>query len=230
MTKSRFPVGVAVVFIIAIALIAIAIARSESSLSEVTLARSKGTNAAALQDSGDKKNLYSDTVYLEKKKQKLGNLLHQIRRSTKNSNQEYSQQEIHRITKDKFETLAPVFLENMFQAQKIDNEWTNTISEETEQYFSKMQLEGTVLNSVECRETLCKVEFDHYDLEKQATFFKGPVNNGPWIRRSGETFGSFDKNEGGTMRSTLYFTREDDFDTFWEMRKRMAHHISYSSE
>ncbi|MBN2527448.1 MAG: hypothetical protein JXR76_13730 [Deltaproteobacteria bacterium] len=114
----------------------------------------------------------------------------------------------------------------MFQQQEIDVSWTNNVEQAATRLFNEQQFEGTEINFVECRTSLCKVEFRHDAMNSHETFVRGNMDPGPWVRDSGDAMGSVREDPDGTIRSFVYFSNVGDVDTFHEMQVKMADMIT----
>lgn len=150
----------------------------------------------------------------------------QVEEENKDKEKEYH--ELHLLTQDHYFEMAPTVLGEMFEQQDANDSWTSSIQEEAEVFFSEENVVGTSLGSVDCRKSLCKVLFDHKDMESHDAFVNGIMNMGPWLRKSGDAMGGYSEQADGSIQSYVYFSNSGDFDTFWEMRKKMAEKITHA--
>jgi len=135
---------------------------------------------------------------------------------------ELSIKELHQKTGPYYADMAPEVLEKMLQREKPDVEWTSSVTKEAQKVLEYEESQGTTLYKTDCRETLCKIQFDHENLDRHKSFMDGRMDLGPWMAGAGNALGSYKKQDGDKLRSFIYFTKPDDKETFLDMRREMA--------
>lgn len=108
---------------------------------------------------------------------------------------------------------GPKALDILMEEQNPDFNWTHEISTKGDE-FLKREYNGTSIESVECREMVCKIELKHKN-EDQAKLFDETDGGakGPWGMRQ---FGMH-KVVDGTHFSVLYIERDKTMTTFKKM-------------
>lgn len=99
---------------------------------------------------------------------------------------------------------ADAFLDQMLSREEHNQEWTRKIETEGREYLEGVGMHDTEIASVDCRESICKVEFFHND-ERAVEKFKvlGIAGIAPW---KGERYGSFrDDTQGDKIESYMFF-------------------------
>jgi hypothetical protein len=132
----------------------------------------------------------------------------------------------YEISEPHFMDMGPSVLEEMFQTQLPDNFWTKEIQTMSDGLWTDAAFDGTILENVDCRETLCKMEFYHNNKEAHDTFLMQGINIGPWNTSAGETMGGQTAHDDGSVTTNVIFSRTGDFETFKEMRTLLAQKLS----
>ena len=135
---------------------------------------------------------------------------------------ELSMKKLHQKTGPYYADMAPEVLEKMLQREKPNIEWTSSVTKEAQKVLAYEESQGTTLYKTDCRETLCKIQFDHENLDRHKSFMDGRMDLGPWMAGAGTAFGSYKEQDGDKLRSFIYFTKPDDKETFLAMRREMA--------
>lgn len=138
---------------------------------------------------------------------------------------EFTFNEVHELTAPYFFEMAAEVLDEMYLEQPANDRWTAEVRESAEMLFDNAGVTGTEIHSIDCRDTLCKVEFAHDDGITYDSFMARRMNEGPWVAQAGEAFSDSVENNDGSIRSFVYFTNPGDQETFWEMRLKMAQQI-----
>lgn len=129
---------------------------------------------------------------------------------------------LHTKTDPYFWEMAPALLEEMWKNEEIDRDWTVRVNEEAENLLKNDQYEGTSLLEIDCRQSLCRIEFAHVDIEASNRFKRSDMRNGSWISEAGNSLGGFAESDTGQISTFIYFTGLDDSETFFRMRETIA--------
>ena len=89
--------------------------------------------------------------------------------------------------------------------------------------------EGTVLEKVDCRESLCRASLIHDDEKAYESYYNGAGLEGSWVVSGSDSYGNKIEREDGTIESFVYFTKRGDRETFLEMRKNILKTIDMES-
>ncbi len=111
--------------------------------------------------------------------------------------------------------LAPVVMDDMWRNEVADKDWTSDVRLVSSEILETVNAE---MESIDCRETLCKAQFVTSE-ESKKEFQKIWMIEGP---RSANILGTSKVLSNQQSQTTLYFSREDDYAPFLQMRERMA--------
>jgi hypothetical protein len=137
--------------------------------------------------------------------------------------------EVSRIMQESgpyFGDMGAETLESMLQSQESDPNWTSSIEKEASKTMEYEEALGTDLVAVDCRETLCRLDFHHKDGAAYRRYYGGKMDRGSWISGASNSFGSINALEDGSVDSILYFTKKDQGETFLKMRKNIIARVN----
>jgi hypothetical protein len=128
--------------------------------------------------------------------------------------------------KDRNRKIAPIIwdktqsvLENLMEEEYEDEKWKSRIEEFAEYLLDEEKYEGTSLDYVDCRTTLCKAVLSHDGRGSQEIFKSEGSTTGLWMQ--GDMFGATSEKENGGIESTIYFTRRGEYYPFEEVSNRL---------
>jgi hypothetical protein len=114
---------------------------------------------------------------------------------------------------------APVLLEDMLQELKLNSAWGKREQETLISAFEDEKYDGTVLQDVDCRETLCKTTLNIRDAEAMEYFRGKGMELSPW---DGDQIAEIKPAEDGHATITIYFSDPNKGpQPFVDMRHRM---------
>jgi hypothetical protein len=120
-------------------------------------------------------------------------------------------------------------LETMLDSQEIDFRWTDEITEQVLDTLGVQESEGTALDSVDCRQSLCKITLIHENIDSHDEYYSGPFRSGDWVKKSANSHGERQAQEDGSFVSTVYFSKQDSGEAFLEMRKQIIADVNEES-
>jgi len=119
--------------------------------------------------------------------------------------------------------LAPEVFEEMLEQQKADPHWSAGVENEAKRFLAQDEFDGTEVAGTDCRETLCKMTLEHRDEDAYDVFKQNGAPDGPWLKC--DIQGTREPLDGGGVRTSLYFSREEDPRAFEEMRERLLEKV-----
>ncbi|MDJ0765121.1 MAG: hypothetical protein QNJ97_19215 [Myxococcota bacterium] len=111
----------------------------------------------------------------------------------------------HKEIAEHFWERAPRVIEKMLNEEREDYSWTNHIESAGSSFLQEKELGGTEIRSVDCRETICRVEFIHADDEARKKFEEDGRADGPW---TGDQYGRKIVLEDGRVGKYVYFGKD----------------------
>ncbi len=115
---------------------------------------------------------------------------------------------------------AEATLDEMIEEQEPNLEWSERVTAEASQVLQDEEYIGTSLLEVSCGTTLCKMILTHIGKTEQRKIIEGDFSDkGSW---DGDQYGNGAVLEDGTLATFIYFTKENDFKPFIEMKNRLA--------
>jgi hypothetical protein len=138
------------------------------------------------------------------------------------TDEEIEKGKLHMKTDPYFWEMAPSLLEEMLEKEEENKNWTSRVNEEATEMLQDDQFAGTSLLGVDCRQSLCKIEFAHNDIETSNKFKRSDMRKGSWISESGNSLGGFAQSDTGQISTFIYFTDVGDSETFFKMRELIA--------
>ena len=117
-------------------------------------------------------------------------------------------------------------LAEMLESQETDSLWASRVKDEVLRSFDSEAVEDTSLDSIDCRQTLCKISFIHKDKNAYDHSLE-IIQESDWMTtNSSNAYGNKEIREDGTVASHVYFTKKDNGDAFLEIRKRIVEKVS----
>ena len=119
--------------------------------------------------------------------------------------------ERRKILDENYWEKAPRAFEIVMDEENKDIHWSNQVVQDGNALLKEHQLAGTTVVQADCRETVCKVVFEHDDVESAEQFRKHQVSSqAPW---SGEQYGTRVTEDGKTL-THLYFSQDEEKKAF----------------
>ncbi len=123
------------------------------------------------------------------------------------------------VVAEVYPTIARVHFGAALDRQAPDPDWTNEVRTLAQQLLQTAELEGTQVGAVDCRETLCRLQLVHRDVEAEKTFWRSEfTSQGPWSRH---LQGGPDRSSSTTFESSIYFSTDEGAPQFSELRARV---------
>lgn len=113
---------------------------------------------------------------------------------------------------------APIILEEMWSEEAHDEQWTKSCRTKMSELEDELSDIDAEIQNIDCGTQICKVDIlleneDNLELFKTLLFKNRP----PY----GDDYGKVSWLENGDIKITVYFSKENDGNSFTEMRKRM---------
>jgi hypothetical protein len=167
--------------------------------------------------------LMTEKTEEERDREKLQELLQEA---------EVSEEELRRISirnqaiHDHVWTEAPAVYDSMIGEQDLDHEWTGTIEDALGGLLKNHSDLKSQVVDVKCYETLCRGVFDH-ETEDDMKRFRDAAEESAI---KGPSQGFIKRNEDGSVKTTVYFTRiGDDALLLEEMYDRLYEKVTGES-
>ncbi len=142
--------------------------------------------------------------------------------------EEYTQEELdsmryaYKKIEPRYSELAPVIFDSMLAEQSHNREWTMETKDGMVELLQQEQFRGTLLNTVDCYETLCRIVVTSDSEEDYRVLaLRGP-GSGPL---SVSSHGSRTVLDDGTIQTRVYISRRTDGSPFVEVKDRMLAYI-----
>lgn len=119
--------------------------------------------------------------------------------------------------------MAPEVFEEMLESQKTDTQWSARAETEVKHFLAQKEFDGTEVLETDCRETLCRMTLEHRDEDAYDAFKRNGAPDGPWLKC--DIQGKRESLEGGGVKTSIYFSKQEDPRAFEEMRERLLQKV-----
>ncbi len=113
---------------------------------------------------------------------------------------------------------APEILADMLAEERENEAWKIQTKAGAQKLLEDEMFAGTELRTIDCRETLCRVDLWHKSAAEFETFKNEGTMLEPWV---GDQYGTHEKLDNGEIQTTLYFSNNGPL-AFDRMRDRMV--------
>lgn len=116
--------------------------------------------------------------------------------------------------------MGATLMEAILQDEQKDTGWSREIYEKTTEMLMREEHVGTRIAGIDCRDTLCRIEFEHASLEDYDMF-----KSGDFIDRlpcsGGDQHGRNDAIDEERSITTIFFARKGDNRAFKKLREKV---------
>ncbi|MBN2525988.1 MAG: hypothetical protein JXR76_06300 [Deltaproteobacteria bacterium] len=119
-------------------------------------------------------------------------------------------------------------LTEMHESEAKDPLWESEVRNRVMRSFDMKSIGDTDLDGIDCRQTLCRIDFVHKDSDALDQL-RNVMRESDWMNESSNAYGNNETLEDGRIMSFVYFSKNDDGAAFLEMRKRIIEKVNPAS-